>query len=69
MALPEQKLVYSAEEYLELERQADERHQFIDGEILAMAGESLSHSRIGINFAGELHSQLRGKPCEALRRT
>ena len=66
MALPEQRLVYSVEEYLELERQADERHQYIDGEIFEMSGESLAHSRIGINLAGELHGQLRGKPCEAL---
>lgn len=66
MALPEQRVVYSVEEYLALERQADERHQYIDGVIYEMAGESLYHSRIGVNFAGGLHSQLRGKPCEAL---
>lgn len=66
MALPEQRVVYSVEEYLALERQADERHQYLDGEIFEMSGESLAHSRIGINFLGELHSQLKGKPCEAL---
>jgi Uma2 family endonuclease len=31
-----------------------------------MAGESLPHSRICINLSGEVRSQLKGKPCEAL---
>ena len=54
------------EEYLKFEREAEERHEFIDGKIIKMAGESLSHSRICINLAVEFGSQLRRKKCEAL---
>ena len=66
MALPQSKLVCTVEQYLEFERQSEERHQFIDGEIFEMAGESLAHSRIGTNFIRELSTTLRGKPCEVL---
>ncbi len=66
MGLAQQKTLYSPEEYLELERQAETRHEFIDGIIYAMAGESLSHSQICINLAGEVRARLKGKNCEAL---
>lgn len=54
------------EEYLEFERKSDVRHDFLDGKIYAMAGESLSHSRICVNLSGEVRSKLKGKSCEAL---
>ena len=60
------RTVYTPEEYLEFERAADERHEFFDGEISAMAGESLSHSRICVNLTGEASGGLIGKSCEAL---
>jgi Uma2 family endonuclease len=68
MAIPQEKIRrrYTAEEYLESERAAQCRHEFLDGQIFAMAGESLSHSRICINLAIEAGSKLKGKPCEAL---
>ena len=54
------------EDYLTFEREADARHEFLDGEIYQMAGESLPHSRICINLSGEVRQQLKGKRCEAL---
>ncbi|MGE0129575.1 MAG: Uma2 family endonuclease [Blastocatellales bacterium] len=66
MAVPQEKLLYTVEEYLEMERAAEERHEFIDGYVYAMAGESLAHSQICINVAGEIRNALRGKPCQAL---
>jgi Uma2 family endonuclease len=50
------KLV-TAEEYLAVEREAEERHEWLDGLIYAMAGESPEH------IIAELNLQLRGKPC------
>jgi len=46
-----------------MERQADVRHEYIDGEVFAMAGESLEHSTICFNIAVLIGAQLRGKPC------
>lgn len=54
---------YSLEEYLELERKADERSEFIDGEIYAMSGESGRHGDISMNLAGIVQNQLRGTNC------
>ena len=66
MGLAKQKTSYSPKEYLELERQAETRHEFVDGIIYAMAGESLSHSQICVNLAGEVRAKLKGKDCQAL---
>lgn len=54
----------SHEEYLSFERGSDERHEFIDGNVFTMAGESLSHSRICVNLAGETGNELKGRLCE-----
>ena len=60
------KALHTPEDYLTFEREADTRHEFLDGEIYQMAGESLSHSRICINLSGEVRTKLKGKSCEAL---
>ncbi len=42
---------YTLEQYLKIEREADERSEFIDGEIYAMAGESGKHGDISLNLS------------------
>ncbi len=60
---PELKM--TAEAYLAFEReQFDARHEFLDGEIIAMAGTSRQHSRIVTNLVIALGTQLRGRPCD-----
>jgi Uma2 family endonuclease len=54
---------FTAAEYLEQERAAEARHEFLDGEVYAMAGESPQHADISANLVGELIAQLKGKPC------
>jgi len=56
--------LYTEEEYLALERAAEERHEYLGGVIYAMAGESPDHGRVSVNLVLELGNQLRGKPCE-----
>lgn len=58
--------LFTPEDYLEFERESDSRHEFLDGEIYSMAGESLSHSRVCMNLAREIGNKLKGKLCEAL---
>ena len=55
--------VFSAKDYLDFERFAQERHEFLDGSVYAMAGESRSHSTICFNLNTIIGLQLRGKPC------
>jgi Uma2 family endonuclease len=54
---------YSLEEYLRLERDASDKHEYRDGEILAMAGGTPNHSLIAANVIGEARQKLKGKPC------
>lgn len=54
---------YTLEQYLEIEREADERSEFVDGEIYAMAGESGRHGDVSANLVGIFVAELRGKPC------
>jgi Uma2 family endonuclease len=56
--------LYTDENYLEFERQASEKHELIDGEIVAMAGATREHNLIGTNTTIALGTQLRGKSCE-----
>lgn len=65
MALPQEKLLYTIEQYLEMERASEERHEYIDGYVYKLAGESPEHSTINTNLIAILVTQLRGKPCRA----
>lgn len=61
-SLPIQR--YTPEQYLEIDRKAEGRSEYVAGEILAMAGASREHNRITLNIGASLTEQLRGKPCE-----
>lgn len=66
MRLPEtQKHLYTASEYLRMERVANQKHEYRNGEIIAMAGGSPAHSLICMNLGGEIRNALKGKPCRA----
>jgi Uma2 family endonuclease len=66
MALAQTQLLYTVDDYLAFERAADERHEYLDGQIYAMAGESLAHGIIATNLVAALHAQLRRTPCQPL---
>jgi Uma2 family endonuclease len=65
MGLPLLKIRYTVEEYLALERASEERHEYLDGDVYAMAGESPEHGAICVNLAISIGSQMRGTPCQA----
>lgn len=66
VSAPKLKPRCTVDEYLAFERAALERHLYLDGEIIAMAGESLAHAFISVNLVVSLGNQLKGKPCAAL---
>ena len=53
-------------EYLEWEEKQDLRYEYIDGEIYAMTGGTLNHSKIGGNVYYLLQTHLRGGGCQVL---
>ncbi len=57
---------FSPADYLALERAADSKHEFFDGEIFAMSGGSLYHSQLAGNVIGELHESLKESKCRVL---
>ncbi len=66
MALPKEMLLYTVDEYLALDRSSEERYEYLDGHVFAMAGESLEHGDITMNLAREISTQLKKTPCRAL---
>jgi Uma2 family endonuclease len=51
------------EEYLEIERTAEFRHEYYNGRMYAMAGGWYWHSVISRNLAAALNAALRTRPC------
>ena len=56
--------MYSEKEYLELEREAEYKSEYYQGEIFAMAGASPNHNRILANLSGEIYIALKGRSCQ-----
>jgi len=57
------KSSYTPEEYLEIERKAERKSEYLNGEIFAMGGASPRHVLIVTNLVRELSAQLKGQPC------
>jgi Uma2 family endonuclease len=55
--------IISVGEYLEGERTASERHEYVAGRIFAMVGASRRHNRICLNLASILQNRLSEHPC------
>ena len=62
IAQVEEKKYYTCEEYLELEVNSLERHEYVDGEIILMTGGTPNHSQIAINLGGTLNYVFRHQP-------
>lgn len=54
----------TVEQYLEMERKSEVRHEYVDGKVIAMAGESPTHNRIAGNIYRQLGNRFEDQPCE-----
>jgi Uma2 family endonuclease len=63
------KKTYTVEEYLELEKHSDTRHEYEDGLLIAMAGEKRRHNRIGLNIVAALRETVLERDCEIVFET
>ncbi|MEO1132979.1 MAG: Uma2 family endonuclease [Cyanobacteria bacterium J06639_1] len=52
------------DEYLERERQADTKSEFIDGETIPMAGATANHNRLSLNLCRLLPTEIDGSTYE-----
>jgi Uma2 family endonuclease len=55
---------FSADDYLQWEEQQEEKHEYVDGKVYAMAGASEDHIDITTNLTVILSNHLRGKDCK-----
>ncbi len=51
------------EQYLEIERKAERKSEYWNGEMFAMAGATAPHNLVASNTSSLAHAQLRSKPC------
>lgn len=63
IANPKDYQKMTVEEYLEWESQQEIRHEYVDGEILAMTGGSIPHNNIALSFYRALYPHLRQRGC------
>ena len=62
VALSDQFL--TADQYLQLERDAETRSEYVNGSVYAMAGGTRAHALLAGNFLAAVNGQLVGSPCE-----
>ncbi|MBK7301372.1 MAG: Uma2 family endonuclease [Moraxellaceae bacterium] len=65
MATARQVTFISEEDYLEGEKIAELKHEYVDGHIYAMAGAHSNHNSLALNISSEFKNHLKGKPCRA----
>ncbi|MCP4340348.1 MAG: Uma2 family endonuclease [Desulfobulbaceae bacterium] len=65
MSLQAEKIYINPEDYLEMERKAEYKSEYFDGEIFAMSGASRKHNLITGNVLAAIHRQIRNRNCEA----
>ncbi|MEL6273405.1 MAG: Uma2 family endonuclease, partial [Chloroflexota bacterium] len=59
----DEPVYYTEDEYLDIERSSDEKHEYVHGEIVAMTGGSPNHNQISGNVITALNVALRDTPC------
>lgn len=63
MAQAAQQPVFTAADYLAWEPAQLDRHEYLDGEVFAMAGAEDRHVTVSMNIAFALRQHLSGSPC------
>ncbi len=58
-------MAFDADAYLAWEETQTEKHEYIAGEVFAMAGARREHVVVSLNLAAALKQRLRGGPCQA----
>jgi Uma2 family endonuclease len=64
MTAPARPVRFTRAEYAALERSSNVKHEFLEGVIYAMAGDSPEHAAISMNVGTLLSLAVRGKGCQ-----
>lgn len=60
----EPKIALTVQDYLDIERESETKHEYLDGAIVAMVGASPAHNRIQTSLIAQLYPRLRRQSCE-----
>lgn len=63
MGLPRTQSGFTADDYLAWEADQAQRHEYVRGEVFAMAGGEDRHATVALTLASALKQHLRGTPC------
>ena len=63
IAIPQQPLKMTVEEYLEWEPQKDLRYEYANGKVFAMTDGTIPHNDIALNLYRPLYAHLRSRGC------
>ncbi len=63
-ARPSARMSYS--EYLAFETASETKHEYVNGEVFAMAGGTVEHAALSVAVSTALANALRGRPCRVL---
>lgn len=55
---------YSITDYLKNEQHSDTKHEYLNGEVYAMAGASKNHQHIILNLSSLFRTHLKNTPCD-----
>lgn len=61
--IPKTKMT-SLEEFLEMDKENEDRLEYFDGEVICLASPSVEHQRVLLNIATEFKNYFKGKSCE-----
>jgi Uma2 family endonuclease len=62
IAQPQETKLYTPSEYLEFEVNSEERHEYINGKVVCVSGESPNHNFISGNIGAALNFAFKRKP-------
>ena len=57
---------FTLEEYIEFDKNSEERWEYFDGMVVTISGGTLTHNRIARNLTTSLTNKLAGRECEVL---
>ncbi len=66
MSAQHQLETWTEQEFWDYEEKSEVRHEFINGQLYAMAGGTLNHAKICTNVVTSAKTRLRGKRCTAV---
>jgi Uma2 family endonuclease len=61
--IPKAKTV-NLEEFLQMDKESEDRLEYFDGEVVCLASPSVEHQRVLLNIAAEFRNYFKGKSCE-----